>query len=61
MKKNITANIPEETAVQPKELNLDELNEVTGAGDPFSRAGDPFSDVPRNPEKPIDDDLRKDG
>ncbi len=54
MKKNITANIPEETAVQPKELNLDELNEVTGAGDPLA-------DTPRNPEQPIDDDLRKDG
>ena len=57
MKKDINANIPEETKVQPQELDLDELNKVTGAGDPFT---DPFNVVPRNPEQPIDDDLRGD-
>ena len=51
MKKDITANIPEEAKVPPQELDLDELDKVTGAGDPFA-------DTPRNPEQPIDDDLR---
>ncbi len=37
-----------------KELTQEELDKVTGAGDPFG-------DVPRVPEKPIDPGLREDG
>lgn len=36
------------------ELNLDELNNVTGAGNPFDA-------VPRVPEHGIDDDIRENG
>ena len=43
---------PEEAA--QLELDANELNQVTGAGDPFGN-------VPRVPENPIDDELRKDG
>ncbi len=46
-------NLSPEEAAQ-LELNTNELNKVTGAGDPFG-------DVPRVPENPIDDDLRKNG
>ena len=49
--KDMIENTSEEAVKAPKELDLDELNEVTGAGDPFA-------DTPRNPEQPIDDDLR---
>ncbi len=35
-------------------LDLNDLNQVSGSGDPFE-------DVPRVPENPIDDDLRNDG
>ncbi|MBR2831789.1 MAG: hypothetical protein IKE57_02545 [Oscillospiraceae bacterium] len=52
--KTIIENNPEETGNTAEELTMDKLNEVTGAGDPFA-------DTPRNPEQPIDDDLRKDG
>ena len=37
-----------------KELSDDELDQVTGAGDPFAN-------IPRNPTKPIDDELRRKG
>ena len=43
--------LPEEEAVK---LTKDTLDQVSGAGDPFA-------DIPRVPEQPIDDELRKDG
>ena len=43
--------------LETKELDLDALEQVTGSGDPFQ---DPFQDIPRVPEEPIDDDDRKD-
>ena len=43
--------LPEEEAVK---LTKDTLDQVSGAGDPFA-------EIPRVPENPIDDDLRKDG
>ena len=54
MKKNLIPDLPEESKEQPKELSLDELDAVTGAGDPFA-------DIPSVPTQPIDDELRKDG
>lgn len=36
-----------------EELDVNSLNKVTGAGDPFQ-------DIPRVPEEPIDDQDRKD-
>ena len=38
---------------EPVALDLEDLNEVTGAGNPFSN-------VPRVPEQPIDPELRGD-
>lgn len=35
---------------EKKEISVEQLSEVTGGG--------AFSDVPRVPEKPIDDELR---
>ena len=51
--KDIIENALEETGKTPEELDMEKLNEVTGAGDPFA-------DTPRNPEQPIDDELRDD-
>lgn len=39
-----------EETQEPRELSLDELEQVTGGG--------VFDNVPRVPQKPIDDDLR---
>ena len=44
---------PEALAEEPVALDLEDLNEVTGAGNPFSN-------VPRVPEQPIDPELRGD-
>ena len=52
MKKN-SIDLPEEIKDLPKELSMEELDAVTGAGDPF--AG-----IPRVPENPIDPELRED-
>ena len=44
-----------DAAEKVKEMIPDEmLEKVTGAGDPFA-------DIPRVPEQPIDDGLREDG
>ena len=43
-----------ETLEKVKELSEEELDKVTGAGDPFAN-------IPRNPTKKIDDELRKKG
>ena len=40
-----------ETENEMRELRVDELEEIAGAGDPFE-------DIPYVPTKPIDDDLR---
>ena len=37
-----------------KELTLDQLDQVSGAGSPFD-------EIPRVPTNPIDNELRKDG
>ena len=37
---------------EAKELGMDDIDQVSGAGNPFE-------DVPRVPLKPIDDELRK--
>ena len=39
---------------EAKELDLNELGQVSGAGSPFD-------DIPRVPVKPIDDELRNKG
>ena len=54
MKKKANPNQPEQIKDQPKELTPEELDAVTGAGDPFA-------DIPSVPTQPIDDELRKDG
>ena len=54
MLKNTNPNTPEKVNEQIKKLDLNDLDQVSGAGDPFA-------EIPRVPENPIDDDLRKDG
>ena len=54
MRKNTNPNAPEKADEQMKKLDLNDLDQVSGAGDPFG-------DEPRVPENPIDPDLRKDG
>ncbi len=51
-KKKLNKNAEEPAEIQ--ELTQEELDQVNGAGDPFA-------DVPRVPEKPIDPGLRDDG
>ena len=41
-----------ETLKNVKELSDEKLDQVTGAGDPFAN-------IPRNPNKKIDDELRE--
>ena len=53
MKKNSSPDLPEEIKDLPEELSMEELDAVTGAGDPFA-------DIPRVPENPIDPELRED-
>ena len=45
-------NLSEELDTEVSELEPEELKDVAGAGDPFA-------DVPRVPEKPIDPDVRE--
>lgn len=45
----------EREELETKELDLDALEQVTGAGE-----GDPFQEIPRVPEEPIDEQDRKD-
>ena len=52
-KEPATPNKPEEVKKQPVELTDEEMDKVTGAGDPFK-------DVPRVPNQPIDPELRED-
>lgn len=54
MRKNTNPNAPEKANEPMKKLDLNDLDQVSGAGDPFG-------DEPRVPENPIDPDLRKDG
>ena len=44
----------EVTLDEAKELAMDDIDQVSGAGNPFE-------DVPRVPLKPIDDKLRENG
>jgi len=46
-------DLPEKNTEQVA-LEPNELSQVAGGGDPFA-------DIPRVPENPIDDELRKDG
>ena len=43
----------EREELETKELDLDALEQVTGSGDPFQ-------EIPRVPEEPIDEQDRKD-
>ena len=54
MEKNTNLSTPEKVNEQTKKLDLNDLDQVSGAGDPFA-------EEPRVPENPIDPDLRKDG
>jgi hypothetical protein len=54
MLKNKNHDTPEKVYEQTKKLDLDDLDQVNGAGDPFA-------EEPRVPENPIDPDLRQDG
>ena len=53
MKKTEKKNCPKKENEQIA-LDLNDLNQVSGAGDPFA-------EEPRVPENPIDDELRKNG
>lgn len=53
---------PERTEPENKEVTLDEVKELgMDEIDQVAGAGNPFEDVPRVPLKPIDDKLRKNG
>lgn len=54
MQKNKNHDTPEKVYEQTKKLDLNDLDQVSGAGDPFA-------EEPRVPENPIDPDLRQDG
>ena len=54
MLKNKNHDTPDKVNGQTKKLDLDDLDQVSGAGDPFA-------EEPRVPENPIDPDLRQDG
>ena len=54
MLKNKNPNTPDKVNGQTKKLDLNDLDQVSGAGDPFA-------EEPRVPENPIDPDLRQDG
>ena len=54
MLKNTNPNEPEKVTEQTKKLDVNDLEQVSGAGDPFA-------EEPRVPENPIDPDLREDG
>ena len=54
MLKNTNHKETEKVNEEKKKLDLDDLDRVSGAGDPFA-------DDPRVPENPIDPDLREKG